>query len=328
MHIALLQSAEILLDSMKEMHGAFLEKANEFDHIVKIGRTHLQDAVPIRLGQEFKAYSCVIKRDITRIQQASLHLNEVNIGATAVGTGLNANQEYINLVINHLNEISGFPLIIPYNMVDATQNTDVYTSLSSTLKVCMINLSKIANDLRLMASGPKAGLAEITLPARQPGSSIMPGKVNPVIPEVINQIAFQVIGNDQTISLASEAGQLELNVMEPVMILNLLQSIKMMTNGFNTFTQNCVKGIKANEQIVDNYVTKSIGLITAINPYLGYEEASLIAYEALMTDQSVRDLCIKKGKLSEEELDIILNPYEMTNTGIAGWDILNKSKSI
>lgn len=256
-HISTLKLLEKLLKTMEDMHSVFKQKAQEFDSVIKMGRTHLQDAVPIRLGQEFEAYSRVLERDIKRIKQSRQHLYEVNMGATAVGTGLNADPEYIKQVVKHLADISGLPLVGADHLVDATQNTDAYTEVSASLKVCMMNMSKIANDLRLMASGPRAGLAEISLPARQPGSSIMPGKVNPVMAELINQIAFQVIGNDNTICLASEAGQLELNVMEPVLVFNLLQSISIMNNGFRSFTDNCLKGIEANEKRLKQYVEKA-----------------------------------------------------------------------
>ncbi|WP_276734672.1 aspartate ammonia-lyase [Bacillus sp. (in: firmicutes)] len=323
-HISTLNLLEKLLKTMEDMHSVFKQKAQEFDSVIKMGRTHLQDAVPIRLGQEFEAYSRVLERDIKRIKQSRQHLYEVNMGATAVGTGLNADPEYIKQVVKHLADISGLPLVGADHLVDATQNTDAYTEVSASLKVCMMNMSKIANDLRLMASGPRAGLAEISLPARQPGSSIMPGKVNPVMAELINQIAFQVIGNDNTICLASEAGQLELNVMEPVLVFNLLQSISIMNNGFRSFTDNCLKGIEANEKRMKQYVEKSAGVITAVNPHLGYEAAARIAREAIMTGQSVRDLCLQHDVLTEEELDIILNPYEMTKPGIAGKELLEK----
>ncbi|BDG80546.1 aspartate ammonia-lyase [Bacillus halotolerans] len=323
-HISTLNLLEKLLKTMEDMHGVFKQKAQEFDSVIKMGRTHLQDAVPIRLGQEFDAYSRVLERDIKRIKQSRQHLYEVNMGATAVGTGLNADPEYIKQVVKHLADISGLPLVGADHLVDATQNTDAYTEVSASLKVCMMNMSKIANDLRLMASGPRAGLAEISLPARQPGSSIMPGKVNPVMAELINQIAFQVIGNDNTICLASEAGQLELNVMEPVLVFNLLQSISIMNNGFRSFTDYCLKGIEANEKRLKQYVEKSAGVITAVNPHLGYEAAARIAREAIMTGQSVRDLCLQHDVLTEEELDIILNPYEMTKPGIAGKELLEK----
>ncbi|HDX9629275.1 TPA: aspartate ammonia-lyase [Bacillus cereus] len=325
-HIATLMMLEELLITMEELHSAFRAKAKEFDHVIKMGRTHLQDAVPIRLGQEFEAYSRVLARDIKRIKQSRQHLYEVNMGATAVGTGLNANPMYIEQVVKHLRTFSGFPLVGAEHLVDATQNTDAYTEVSAALKVCMMNMSKIANDLRIMASGPRVGLAEIQLPARQPGSSIMPGKVNPVMAEVINQVAFQVIGNDHTICLASEAGQLELNVMEPVLVFNLIQSISIMNNGFRVFREYCIKGITANEELLKQYVEKSVGIITAVNPHIGYEAASRIAREAIETGKSVRELCLEHGVLTEEELDIILDPFEMTHPEIAGASLLKNKK--
>ncbi|HEE9033311.1 MULTISPECIES: aspartate ammonia-lyase [Bacillus cereus group] len=325
-HIATLMMLEKLLITMEELHSAFRKKAKEFDHVIKMGRTHLQDAVPIRLGQEFEAYSRVLARDIKRIKQSRQHLYEVNMGATAVGTGLNANPMYIEQVVKHLRTFSGFPLVGAEHLVDATQNTDAYTEVSAALKVCMMNMSKIANDLRIMASGPRVGLAEIQLPARQPGSSIMPGKVNPVMAEVINQVAFQVIGNDHTICLASEAGQLELNVMEPVLVFNLIQSISIMNNGFRVFCEYCIEGITANEELLKQYVEKSVGIITAVNPHIGYEVASRIAREAIETGKSVRELCLEHGVLTEEELDIILDPFEMTHPEIAGASLLKNKK--
>ena len=326
-HIATLMMLEELLITMEELHRAFIKKAKEFDHVIKMGRTHLQDAVPIRLGQEFSAYSRVLERDIKRIKQSRQHLYEVNMGATAVGTGLNANPMYIEQVVKHLRELSGFPLVGAEHLVDATQNTDAYTEVSAALKVCMMNMSKIANDLRIMASGPRVGLAEIQLPARQPGSSIMPGKVNPVMAEVINQVAFQVIGNDHTICLASEAGQLELNVMEPVLVFNLIQSISIMNNAFRVFREYCIEGITANEELLKEYVERSVGIITAVNPHIGYEAASRIAREAIATGKSVRELCLEHGVLTEEGLDIILDPYEMTHPEIAGASLLKNKKS-
>jgi aspartate ammonia-lyase len=323
-HIATLNLLEKLLDTMNHMHKTFKDKAFQFENVIKMGRTHLQDAVPIRLGQEFEAYSRVVERDIKRIKHSRQHLYEVNMGATAVGTGLNADPRYIKDVVVQLAGISGLPLVNAENLVDATQNTDAYTEVSAALKVCMMNMSKIANDLRLMASGPRTGLAEISLPARQPGSSIMPGKVNPVMAELINQIAFQVIGNDNTICLASEAGQLELNVMEPVLVFNLLQSISIMNNGFRTFTDNCLAGIEANEARMKEYVEKSVGIITAVNPHIGYEAAARIAKEAINSGRSVRELCLLNDILTEEELDQILNIYEMTQPGIAGAELLDR----
>jgi len=324
-HISTLNLLDKLLNTMQSMLDTFKEKSRQFDHVIKMGRTHLQDAVPIRLGQEFEAYSRVLERDIKRIGQTRQHLYEVNMGATAVGTGLNADPRYIENVVAHLADISGLPLVGADHLVDATQNTDAYTEVSAALKVCMMNMSKIANDLRLMASGPRAGLGEITLPARQPGSSIMPGKVNPVMAELINQVAFQVIGNDHTICLASEAGQLELNVMEPVLVFNLLQSLSIMNNAFRSFTDYCLAGIEANEDRLKEYVEKSVGIITAVNPHLGYEVVSRIAREAILKGKSVRELCLQYDVLTEEELDLILNPYEMTNPGIAGSALFNRS---
>ncbi|SFA43676.1 aspartate ammonia-lyase [Anoxybacillus pushchinoensis] len=321
-HIAVLKMIDQLLQTMKHMQDVFADQEKRFDHIIKhiikMGRTHLQDAVPIRLGQEFEAYRRVVARDMKRIAQSRQHLYEVNIGATAVGTGLNADPAYIERVIFHLVQLTRLPLVRAAHLVDATQNTDAYTEVSAALKVCMINMSKIANDLRLMASGPHAGLGEITLPARQSGSSIMPGKVNPVMAEVVNQVAFQVIGNDHTICLASEAGQLELNVMEPVLVFNLLQSLHMMDNVFRVFTDYCLAGIEANEERLKQHVENSIGVITAVNPYIGYEAASRVAKEALQTGKSVRELCIEYGLLNEKQLNDILDPYAMTSPGIAG----------
>lgn len=321
-HIAVLNLIDELLVTMDYMQSVFHQKAEQFAHVIKMGRTHLQDAVPIRLGQEFEAYCRVINRDIVRIRQTRPNLYDVNMGATAVGTGLNAFPDYIKSVDEHLAEISGLPLKGATHLVDATQNTDAYTEVSGALKICMINMSKIANDLRLMASGPRAGLGEILLPARQPGSSIMPGKVNPVMPEVLNQVAFQVIGNDHTISLASEAGQLELNVMEPVLVFNLIQSISIMNNVFRAFTENCLKDIEANEERMKEYVEKSVGVLTAVNPHIGYEVAARLAREAILTGRSIRELCIEEGALTKEQLDLILDPYEMTHPGIAGSSIM------
>jgi aspartate ammonia-lyase len=317
-HIAALDLGRSLVQELQRLHDAFAAKEKEFHGLIKMGRTHLQDAVPIRLGQEFGAYRRVIGRDIKRIQQVGQQLLEVNMGATAVGTGLNADPAYIAAVARYLAEFSGFPMRTAEDLVDATQNTDCYTEVSAALKVCMMNLSKIANDLRLMASGPRCGLGELNLPARQPGSSIMPGKVNPVMAEVVNQVAFQVIGNDHTICLASEAGQFELNVMEPVLVFNLLQSIGIMTNVFVVFRKFLVEGLTANAERMKAYVDGSVGVITAINPHVGYETAARIAREANLTGKPVRELLLRDKVLTKEQLDAILDPFEMTKPGIAG----------
>jgi len=311
-HICIRMLLNELLETMKKLRDTFVEKAKNFDHVIKMGRTHLQDAVPIRFGQELEAYAKALGRDIMRIEASGQKLNEVNMGATAVGTGLNAYQHYIDSVILKLQENSGFPIQQAESLVDATQNTDCYTEVSAALKICAINMSKISNDLRIMASGPRCGLFEINLPPRQPGSSIMPGKVNPVMPELINQVAFQVIGNDHTVCLASEAGQFELNVMVPVLVFNLVQSICIMNNAFRVFDEFCVKGITINEERMRRYVDESIGIVTAINPYVGYAKASLIAREALETGKTVRELCLHHKVLTNEQLDKILEPFAMT----------------
>ncbi|MFS1512927.1 aspartate ammonia-lyase [Chengkuizengella sp. SCS-71B] len=320
--ISVLTLMNKLLSTMENLQKGFVAKAEQFDHVIKMGRTHLQDGVPIRLGQEFAAYARVLKRDIERITRTRSHMYEVNMGATAVGTGLNADPRYISEVVERLAEYTGFPLNSAEDLVDATQNTDVLTEVSASLKVCMINMSKIANDLRLLASGPITGINEISLPPRQPGSSIMPGKVNPVMCEVVNQVAFQVIGNDHTINLASQAGQLELNVMQPVLVFNLLQSLRIMNQAFTVFKDYCLDGIEANEDICRENVEKSVGVITALNPHLGYEIVSRIARQAIEGDRSVRELCLLHDVLTEDELNVILDPYEMTNPGIAGAHLL------
>ncbi|WP_262176855.1 aspartate ammonia-lyase [Saccharococcus sp. Marseille-Q5394] len=310
--IATHQMVNQLVETLERFVDELKTKEKEFDGVIKMGRTHLQDAVPVRLGQEFSAYRSVIERDIERIGRTRVHLSEINMGATAIGTGLNANAQYIETAVEHLRTISGLPLKSADNLIDSTQNTDVYTELSSALKICMINLSKMANDLRLMASGPKAGLNEINLPARQPGSSIMPGKVNPVMAEVMNQIAFQVIGNDHTISLASEAGQFELNVMEPVLVYNLLQSLTVMNNGIEVFRKYCISGITANVAQMQDYVEKSLGTITALTPYIGYEMSSKIARESFETGVPLKELCLRYNVLTLDELTRLLDPYQMT----------------
>lgn len=320
--IACLNIADDLLRALIELKSAFEDKAEEFDGVIKMGRTHLQDAVPIRLGQEFAAYAQMLGRDIRRIGEASKSLNIINMGATAVGTGLNADPLYIEKVSDHLRKITELPLLRADNLVDATQNTDAFLEVSSSLKTLAVNLSKIANDLRLMASGPRTGFGEINLPAMQPGSSIMPGKVNPVMAEVVNQVSFQVQGNDFTIALACGAGQLELNVMEPVVVFNLLQSLDILRNVIKVFKERCVAGISANVERCRDLVENSVGVVTAINPHVGYEVASRIAKEAIITGRPVREIVLEKGVLTPEELDMILNPYEMTKPGISGAELL------
>lgn len=321
-HVATLNLIKQLTVTIKDLQAAFLSKGKEFDNVIKMGRTHLQDAVPIRLGQEFEAYGEVLKRDLKRLKNARENLLTVNLGATAVGTGLNADPEYMRRAVEILAQLTEYPLVSAVNLVDATQTTDAYTEVSSVLKICMLNMSKIANDLRLMGSGPRAGLNELILPARQPGSSIMPGKVNPVICEVVSQVAFQVAGNDYTISMASEAGQFELNVMEPVIVFNLHESLKMMTQVLTVFKNYCIEGIQANIEKCKADVENSIGIITALNPHIGYDVATQVAKEALETGISIRELLLRDNVLSEVTINQILEPFEMTRPGVAGQTLL------
>lgn len=326
--IASFMLCQSLLKVLKMLTATIKDKAEEFDEVLKMGRTHLQDAVPIRLGQEFRAWSRMLERDFQRIKGSMQELLEINLGATAVGTGLNADPKYTALVLEHLREGTKLDLLRAEDLIDATQNTDVYVEVSGKLKTLAGNLSKIANDLRLMSSGPRTGLNEINLPALQPGSSIMPGKVNPVIPEVVNQVAFQVAGNDQTISRAAEAGQLELNVMEPVMAFNLLQSLDILHNVIKVFELKCIRDITANKERCNEMVETSVGILTAINPHVGYEVASMIAKEAITTGRPIREIILEKGVLKEDELDCILCPFEMTEPGIACKELLEGKKPV
>lgn len=307
-----------LKKQLLRLHSALEQKADEFDSVIKMGRTQLQDAVPIRLGQEFKAYSVAILRDLNHMDKAMDEMRTLNMGGTAVGTGLNADESYLRRIVPNLSEISGMDLVQAYDLIDATQNLDSFVAVSGAVKACAVTLSKIANDLRLMSSGPRAGFGEINLPAKQNGSSIMPGKVNPVIPEVVNQVAFNAIGNDMTITMAAEAGQLELNAFEPIIFYCLFQSIDTIAYAVNTFVDNCVIGITANETRCRYFVENSVGIITAICPYVGYQKAAEIAKEAIKTGESVRKLIIEKGLLTKEQMDEIMDPVQMTEPGISG----------
>jgi aspartate ammonia-lyase len=315
--LAVMARTSDLLDALYRLEDAFNAKGQEFDDVVKMGRTHLQDAVPIRLGQEFKAYASAVARSRNRLEQAVAALEEVNMGATAVGTGLNADPRYPDLVVELLSAISGRKLRRAANLVDATQSLDPFVSVSGQLKALAVALTKIASDLRLMASGPRCGLKEINLPEMQPGSSIMPGKVNPVMAEVLNQTCYYVIGLDLTVTLAAENGQLELNVMEPVLAHSLLSALDAMTNAVNLFTERCVKGITANRDRCEWYVTHSVGLVTALNPVIGYKNASAVAREATLTGRSVKEVILEKGILTEAELEQLLQPRALTEMGIA-----------
>lgn len=313
-----------LKQELLRLHKALVAKADEFDHIIKMGRTQMQDAVPIRLGQEFRAYSVAIMRDINRMDKAMDEMCTLNMGGTAVGTGINADAAYLKRIVPNLSEISAMELVQAFDLIDATQNLDPFVAVSGAIKACAVTLSKIANDLRLMSSGPRAGFAEINLPAKQNGSSIMPGKVNPVIPEVVNQVAFNIIGNDVTITMAAEAGQLELNAFEPIIFYCMFQSIDTLSYAVQTFVDNCVVGITANENRCRYLVENSVGIITAICPHVGYEKAAIIAKAAMATGESVRSLILKENLMSEEELDEILEPTRMTEPGISAKKLLRR----
>jgi aspartate ammonia-lyase len=290
---------------------SFREKEKEFADVIKMGRTQLQDAVPMTLGQEFGTYATMLKEDTRILKRTSELITEINLGGTAIGTGINADPEYVTIVCEELRKVTGLDLKISENLVEATQDTGAFVQLSGVFKRIVVKLSKVCNDLRLLSSGPTAGLHEINLPPMQPGSSIMPGKVNPVIPEVFNQVAYQVVGNDLTVTMAGEAGQLQLNVMEPVIAFQLFQSIDIMRNAMIILADRCIKGITANREVCRKYVENSIGIVTALNPYIGYENSTVVAREALQTGRSVYDLVLEKKLLSKEEIDKILSPEEM-----------------
>jgi len=309
--IALYNNNQNLLKTLKELITSFKFKAEEFKDVIKMGRTQLQDAVPMTLGQSFDAYAATLEEEVTRLEQNARLFLEINMGATAIGTGINSDPEYAEKVVHHLQRISDLDVKNAENLVEATQDTGAFVMYSSAIKRLAVKLSKISNDLRLLSSGPRAGFNEINLPPMQPGSSIMPGKVNPVIPEVVNQIAFKVIGNDLTVTLAAEAGQLELNVMEPVIVQSIFESAEMLKSGMMTLKHRCIDGITANKERCLDMVQNSIGIVTALNPVLGYETSSGLAKEALETNRGVYELCIEKGLLSKEELDKILSPERM-----------------
>ena len=296
---------------VEQLKAALDEKAEQFHNIIKMGRTQMQDAVPIRLGAEFGAYSKAMGRDIQRMGIALKEMYAINLGGTAVGTALNTNPAYVKALAPTLAEICGLPLVKADDLVDGTQNLDSFAYVSSSLKTCAISCSKISNDLRLMSSGPRCGFEEINLPPKQNGSSIMPGKVNPVIPEVMSQAAFCIIGNDMCITMAAEAGQLELNFAEPVLYHKLFESIIALTGAVKTFTENCVSGITANAEHCRELVEGSVGVITAICPQLGYAESADIAKTAIKTGQSVREVLKSREVLSEEEIEKLLDPETM-----------------
>jgi aspartate ammonia-lyase len=291
-----------LIAAQQALKDAFLAKAEEFHDIIKVGRTQLMDAVPMRLGSEFRAFAVTVGEDVDRLTDVAKLLCEINLGGTAIGTGINTPENYSEVVIRHLGEISSERLVPAGDMIEATSDMGAFITFSGVLKRIAVKLSKICNDLRLLNSGPRAGFGEIKLPAVQAGSSIMPGKVNPVIPEVINQIAYQVIGNDLTVTLAAEAGQLQLNAMEPVIVLNILQSMRMLTRGMTVLREKCINGITADRERCQELLDHSLVSVTALNPYIGYSEASRVAKEALHTRRSIRDVVLTEKLLTEEQL--------------------------
>jgi aspartate ammonia-lyase len=301
-----------LVDAMAMLRRAFEVKAEEFKNILKMGRTQLQDAVPMTLGQEFSTYAVMLGEDEERLKEAAMLIREINLGATAIGTGINAHPDYAALVCRRLTEITGIPLITAPNLIEATQDCGAFVQVSGVLKRVAVKLSKTCNDLRLLSSGPRAGLGEINLPPMQAGSSIMPGKVNPVIPEVLNQVAFEVIGNDVTVSFAAEAGQLQLNAFEPIIAHSLFKSVTHLRNACVTLTERCVKGITANRERLQSIVEHSIGVVTALNPYIGYANATQVAQEALETGRSVSEIVLERKLLSKERLAEILQPEVLT----------------
>lgn len=310
-----LTAISLLTGAIKELerlYEALMDKAEEFDSVLKMGRTQLQDAVPMRLGQSFHAYASVLHRDILRLEDAIHTLEMLNMGGTAIGSSINVSPLYLKNICKNLNKITKGNFYLADDLFDATQNLDGFVSVSGVLKTCAVNLSKMCNDLRLLSSGPKTGIGEINLPARQNGSSIMPGKINPVIPEVVSQVAFNIIGHDYTITMAAEAGQLELNAFEPVIFYTLFESIETLGHAAQTLTDNCILGITANEKHCKDLVNASAGIATALCPSIGYTASAALAKKSLKMNVPVRELTIKEGYVTEEEADRLLDPYTMT----------------
>ena len=301
-----------LIAAMASLRGAFAEKAAEFSDVLKMGRTQLQEAVPMTLGQEFNTYAIMLGEDEARLAEAAQLIREINLGATAIGTGITAHPDYAERVRARLAEVTGIPVVTAADLVEATQDCGAFVQVSGVLKRVAVKLSKTCNDLRLLSSGPRAGFNEINLPAKQAGSSIMPGKVNPVIPEVVNQVAFEVIGNDMTITMAAEGGQLQLNAFEPVIAYSLFRSVGHLTAACKTLEENCVRGITANRERLRESVEQSIGLVTALNPYIGYAAATDVAMEAHRTGRGVYELVLEKGLMTQARLDRVLRPEELT----------------
>ena len=298
---------------LERLYNALIAKSFAFENILKMGRTQLQDAVPVRLGQCFNAYATMVSRDIDRLIKSLDEMKTVNLGTTAIGTSINAPLSYVKNIVPTLKTVVNLDLKQARDLIDATQNIDCFVAVSGILKTCVVNLSKMCNDLRLLSSGPKTGIGEINLPAKQNGSSIMPGKINPVIPEVVSQVAFNVIGNDLTITMAAEAGQLELNAFEPILFYNLFESLETLSHAISTLVDNCIIGITANEDHCLELLEESVGIATALCPYIGYKKSAEIAKSSLKTGIPIRKLVLKNSILTKEKLDSILNPATMTN---------------
>ncbi|CCF79951.1 Aspartate ammonia-lyase [Helicobacter bizzozeronii CCUG 35545] len=314
--IAIYERLDHLTQILKILKDAFAKKSKEFAHVLKMGRTQLQDAVPMTLGQEFETFVSMVKKDIQHVFDAREWTRVLNLGGTAIGTGINSHPDYKYIVEKKIQEVTGRPFTIASDLIEASQSTGAYVQVSGALKRIAIKLSKICNDLRLLSSGPRAGLNEINLPKMQPGSSIMPGKVNPVIPEVVNQVCFSVIGNDLAVAMAAEGGQLQLNVFEPVIAYKLFHSFLMLNRAIRTLVDKCINGITANEKICHDYVFNSIGIVTALNPHIGYEKSASIAKEALDTGKSVHQIVLERQLLTQEQLDEIFQPANMLSPHI------------
>jgi len=312
--LALHRNLDPLKGSLLRLVDSLNLKSKEFSSVIKMGRTQLQDAVPMTLGQEFQAFAANLLAETRPLKQNRKLLLEVNMGATAIGTGINADKGFAALCNAHLEKISGLKVKAAANLIEATGDTGTFISISSVLKRMAAKLSKMSNDLRLLSSGPRTGINEINLPPMQPGSSIMPGKVNPVIPEVVNQIAFKVIGNDLTVTMAAEAGQLQLNVMEPVIAYGLFENIELLIHGMDTLNDKCIKGITPNADRCREMVMNSVGLVTALNPYLGYEVSTRLAAKALLTGKGIAELVLEEKLMDREKLDEILEPGNMIGT--------------
>ncbi|MBO5412317.1 MAG: aspartate ammonia-lyase [Clostridia bacterium] len=309
--IAAIRMLKKAISSLESFRKALLEKSVAFKDVIKMGRTQLQDAVPVSFGQSFRAYASAVARDVVRFEKAIDVLSVLNMGGTAIGTGINADAYYLKNVVPTLSQVTGLQLTQAEDLIDATQNLDCFVYVSGIVKACATTLSKIANDLRLMSSGPRTGFAEVNLPPKQNGSSIMPGKINPVIPEVVNQIAFRIMGNDVTITHVAEAGQLELNAFEPIAFYSLFESLEILNNGINTFRKECIEGLTVNAEVCEEEVERSIGIVTALCPQLGYSKAAEIAKRALKEKRNVREILAEENYFDEQSLKELLNPQKM-----------------